>query len=87
MGKKVAHISTPAYYIPKPKSSLNKQLPKLKGVSKAKALSVAKGKKGGASKQRLDPKQTANQKRGVKAGGKKGGGKKGGKKQDKKRKK
>ncbi len=49
MGKKTKHVSEPAYWIPDPKGGA----PKLKGVSKKKALQQARGQK------KLDPKQRA----------------------------
>jgi len=73
MGKKAKHVSEPNYFIPAAKGTFG--LPKLGGVSKKKALSLAKkGKKGKTGKgPRLDPKQTARLKKAGKAKGKKGG--------------
>ena len=70
MGKKAKHVSEPNYFIPAAKGTFG--LPKLGGVSKKKALSLAKKGKTGKGP-RLDPKQTARLKKAGKAKGKKGG--------------
>ena len=69
MGKKVKHISEPAYWTPGPKGQQ-----KLAGVSKGKALKVATAR----VQRKLDPKQLAKLAKASKGKGKgKGKGKKG----------
>ena len=64
MGKKVRHVSEPAYWVPPPKGSagsLGLAALKKAGVSKKKATQLARGKKQHAPK--LDPKQAARAKK------------------------
>jgi hypothetical protein len=69
MGKKLAHVSAPAYWVPSARPAIAPR-----GVSKKTAAR-------NATQRKLDPKQRARLAAGAKKGGKKGGGGgKGGKK-------